>query len=82
MTRELQEYYENYFSLFETKGWKEFQKDIEEAADTIDILNLKDAKELHIAQGQLQILNRLLNWKDTMTSTYDTILQEDADEII
>tara|TARA_R110000822_G_scaffold88126_2_gene204404 strand:- start:206 stop:448 length:243 start_codon:yes stop_codon:yes gene_type:complete len=78
LDRELQDYYENHFSLFQTKGWEEFQKDIEETVSNIDLLTLKDARELHIAQGQLQILNRLLNWQDTMTNAYDIILQEDT----
>ena len=71
MDKELQDYYENYFSLFNHPGWQQLMEDLEETADSFDLMRIKDAKELHFAQGQLQILNTLLNWKDSITNAYD-----------
>ena len=48
MAPELQKYYEDYADLFLTDGWKQFQEDIQAAALTINIMSLKDAKDLHI----------------------------------
>ena len=71
MDKELQDYYENYFSLFNHPGWQQLMEDLEETEDSFSLINIKDSKELHFAQGQLQILNTLLNWKDSITNAYD-----------
>ena len=77
MDKELQDYYDNYFSLFQHAGWKQLMEDLEDTTESFDVLNLKDAKELHYAQGQLNILNTLLNWKDSMSNAYENIEQEE-----
>jgi hypothetical protein len=74
--QEVDNYYQTYFDLFNHTGWEQFQADVQAAADTIQILALQDAKELHIAQGQLQVFNRLLGWQDAISNSYDQILQE------
>tara|TARA_B110000196_G_C20562112_1_gene393593 strand:+ start:130 stop:411 length:282 start_codon:yes stop_codon:yes gene_type:complete len=78
LDKELQEYYDNYFSLFQHAGWKQLMEDLEDTTESFDVLNLKDAKELHYAQGQLNILNTLLNWKDSMSNAYENIEQEES----
>tara|TARA_R110000803_G_scaffold130344_1_gene197699 strand:- start:83 stop:340 length:258 start_codon:yes stop_codon:yes gene_type:complete len=71
LDKELQDYYDNYFSLFQHAGWKQLMEDLEETEDSFNLVNIKDAKELHFAQGQLHILNQLLSWQDTMNVAYD-----------
>ena len=78
MDKELQDYYDNYFSLFQHPGWQQLMEDLEDTTESFDVLNLKDAKELHYAQGQLNILNTLLNWKDSMSNAYENIEQEES----
>jgi len=77
MEQEVQNYYNAYLDLFQQAGWAQFQADVKAAADTINILALQDAKELHLAQGQLQVFNRLLNWEDAIANSYETILAEE-----
>ena len=77
MEHEVQNYYNAYLDLFQQEGWAQFQADVKAAADAINILALQDAKELHIAQGQLQVFNRLLNWEDAIANSYETILAEE-----
>lgn len=72
MDKELQDYYDNYFSLFQHPGWKQLMEDLEDTESSFNILNLKDAKELHYAQGQLNILNQLLNWQESMNIAFDS----------
>ena len=72
MDKELQDYYENYFSLFQHPGWKQLMEDLEDTEESFSLLTIKDAKELHFAQGQLHILNQLLNWKDSTSNAYDS----------
>lgn len=79
MTPELQKYYEDYADLFLTDGWKQFQEDIQAAALTINIMSLKDAKDLHISQGKLDVFQRLLNWQNSIDNAYDELLNEEKE---
>jgi hypothetical protein len=79
ITPELQKYYEDYADLFMTEGWKTFQEDIQEAANTINIMSIKDAKDLHISQGKLDIFYRLLNWQNSIENAYEELLQEEKE---
>ena len=73
---EVEQYYNTYFELFMQDGWQQFMSDVQQAIDTIKILALQDAKELHLAQGQLQVFQRLLTWQDSITNTYEAALEE------
>jgi len=73
---EVEQYYNTYFELFMQDGWQQFMSDVQQAVDTIQILALQDAKELHLAQGQLQVFQRLLTWQDSITNTYEAALEE------
>ena len=81
MDKELQEYFENYFDLFQHKGWDQLMKDLQEILDGIDILNLENAKDLHLVQGKLSMLNQILNWQDSITNSHDSNLFEESDSI-
>lgn len=80
MTPELQKYYEDYIDLFAMEGWSAFEQDLKDAIDAIQILALEDAKQLHIAQGKLDTLTRLSNWKLAITNAYDDQLAEGSDD--
>jgi len=73
---EVEQYYNTYFELFMQEGWEQFMTDVQQAVDTIQILAIQDAKELHLAQGQLQVFQRLLTWQDSITNTYEAALEE------
>ena len=73
---EVEQYYNTYFELFMQDGWQQFMSDVQQAVDTIQILAIQDAKELHLAQGQLQVFQRLLTWQDSITNTYEAALEE------
>ena len=79
MTPELQKYYEDYADLFLTDGWKLFQEDIQAAALSINIMSLKDAKDLHVSQGKLDVFQRLLNWQNAIENAYDELLNEEKE---
>ena len=79
MTPELRKYYEDYADLFMTDGWKTFQQDIVAAASTINIMALKDARDLHISQGKLDVFQRLINWQNSIENAYEELLQEEKE---
>lgn len=71
MDKETQEYFDDYFELFSTEGWKQFIEEIEDIIDTFSIENIKDQDDLKTTQGQLQILNRIANFEDSIRNAYD-----------
>ena len=80
MTPELEKYYETYFDLFTTNGWKQFIEDIEANTQHFNVRNVKDDGELKLMQGQLLILDQLVNWEVSVRNAYDSIKEEEKDE--
>lgn len=82
MTREEEDYFETYFDLFSTQGWKQFLSEIEDSVDSYAIDDIKDEKHLYTVQGQLQILKRFAWFETGIRNAYDEILEaERAEEI-
>jgi hypothetical protein len=73
---ELEKYYNNYLELFMADGWKQFKEDTENVMKSINLLNLEDAKQLHLAQGQMEILNWILDWENSVKNSYETLQSE------
>lgn len=62
--------------LFQQEGWKQLRGDLQDTADSIHILSLNDSKDLHLAQGQLNVLHRLLSWEEAIGNSYDEFLRD------
>ena len=78
MTREEEAYYDAYFNMFHTDGWKQFIDEINDIINSFRIEDIKDEKHLSLVQGQLQMLTRTANFEDGLRNTYDD-LTEDID---
>ena len=77
MDKELQTYYEETFSTMATKGWTFLIEDLEKLGQELDnIRTVKDAQSLSYRQGQLDILDLILNRKKTCEEVYEQLLQE------
>jgi hypothetical protein len=76
MTPELEKYYETYFDLFTTDGWKQFIEDVQENAKAFDVRNVPDEKALKFVQGQLLIMDKLLNWEASVEVAYNQVKEE------
>jgi hypothetical protein len=78
MTPELQQYYEKTFSMMSTEGWKYFIEDFNKLKKELEnIRTVKDAQSLSYRQGQLDILDLVLNRKKTCEDIYDQLQQEE-----
>ena len=78
MDKELQTYYENTFSMMATEGWKALMEDLEKLKQELEnIRTVKDAQTLSYRQGQLDILDLILNRKKTCEEIYEQLLQEE-----
>ncbi len=80
MSPEDEKYYENYFDLFLTEGWKQFMTDLEETANSFDIRSVPDESSLKTQQGQLMILDRMLNFQNSIRTVYDDLKGSDNEE--
>jgi hypothetical protein len=74
MAPELQEYYENQFSMMTTKGWKDLVEDFYNLKTSInDITLTTDTHDLFYRKGQLDILDLILKRKDTCEKVYEEL---------
>ena len=78
MDKELQHYYEETFSMMATEGWKALMEDLEKLKQDLEnIRTVKDAQTLSYRQGQLDILDLILNRKKTCEEIYEQLQQEE-----
>lgn len=73
LTPELQKYYENYFDLFASDGWKQLMEEVDNSIDTFRIENINSEKELFLVRGQLVQLNSLKNLQVIMEQNYEEL---------
>lgn len=81
MDKELEEYYNNFFELFRTKGWKQL---IGEVDNNIEQLNnveaTKDEQDLFYRKGQLTVFNNLKNLEQLMITAQEQAESEDNED--
>jgi hypothetical protein len=74
MDKTLQLYYEETFSMMATEGWKLLMEDLSQLKNTVNELStVSDAQILFHRQGQLDILNLLLNRKEACARAYEEL---------
>jgi hypothetical protein len=78
MNKELQQYYEDRFTMFTTKGWKDLVEDIEKIKATIKIEDIQDEKTLFARRGEIRIMNWLINLKDVSEQAHQDLENEDT----
>ncbi len=81
MDQETQQYYDNYFSLFMTDGWKQLMQDFGNNAMQINSVEAtKDADDMFFRKGQLNVLAHLLNMENIVTNNYDELVKTEEDD--
>ena len=78
MDKELQQYYEDRFTMFTTKGWKDLLVDIEKIKSSIKVEDIPDEKTLFARRGELRIMNWLLTLKNVSEQAYKDLDNEDT----
>lgn len=77
MEQSLQTYYEETFSTMATQGWSFLMEDLEKLKQELEnIRTVRDAQSLSYRQGQLDILDLILNRKKTCEEVYEQLQQE------
>ena len=74
MDKDLQEYYENSFTMMSTQGWKDMMEDFQKLKSNInDITLTTDTQDLFFRKGQLDILELVLNRRETCEKVYEEL---------
>ena len=81
MTREEQDYYETYFEMFASKGWKQFIEDITASKESLNIETVDSVESLYHAKGQLFVINNALNFETMMRNAYDNLGEDDVESV-
>ena len=76
MTPELEKYYEQYFDLFVTDGWKQFISDISANLESFDIRSIEKFGDLRYSQGQVKVIDQIMNWETLIRNTYAELEQD------
>ena len=77
MDKELQVYYEETFSMMATKGWSLLMEDFQALKASLnDLSTVADTQTLYFRQGQLDILNLVLQRKEICEKAYEELQHE------
>mgnify|MGYP000175517005 CR=1 FL=1 len=72
--KELQDFYENAFSMMSTQGWKDLMEDIERVKNSYDKLSaVTETHPLDFRRGQLDILEWLYGLKGLYEKAWEDI---------
>jgi hypothetical protein len=76
--KDTQDYFDQYFDLFASQGWKQFIADMEDNRTLIsDLLTVKDADDLFYRKGQLDTLNRIVNFQLAIENAFEEVTNEE-----
>lgn len=78
MDKDTQQYFDRYFDLFASEGWKQFIEDMEGNRDLMsDLMTVKDANDLFYRKGQVDVLNRIVNFQDSIENAHKVLANEE-----
>jgi hypothetical protein len=78
MDKDTQDYFNNYFDMFATEGWKQLIKETENMgilANSVEATT--DANDLFFRKGQLQVISGILNLENAVEAAYQQQQQTD-----
>jgi hypothetical protein len=78
MDQETQQYYDKYFNLFQTDGWKQLIEELQQNALVINSVEAtKDQNDLYVRKGQLNVLAYILSFENTINNNYEELTADD-----
>ena len=82
LTPELETYYNTYFDLFRTDGWKQLIEDLKQNAIAINSVEAtKDVNDLYLRKGQLNVLAHIINLESVIENAFEEINQEPEEDV-
>lgn len=81
MKQELETYFNNYFAMFRSEGWKQLNSDLQSNVNQINSIELtEDANNLYFRKGQLAILATLFNLETQIDNAKEQAETDDSEE--
>lgn len=77
MTPDLEKYYESRFEMFASSGWKDLIDDIKKIKANTDKLSGVTVDNLRFKQGELSIIDWLINLESLSEDTYQQLKGND-----
>jgi hypothetical protein len=78
MNRELQDYYEDRFSMMSSKGWQNLIEDIEVMLSSTDTIRGVDTEQqLWFRKGEVSIMTWLKNLRESSNEVYEQLQKEE-----
>jgi len=78
MNRELQDYYEDRFSMMASKGWQNLIEDIEVMLSSTDTIRGVDTEQqLWFRKGEVSIMTWLKNLRESSNEVYEQLQKEE-----
>ena len=81
---DLQRFYDDARSMFETPGWRNFIEDLTNAFHGLnDIASVRNAEDLFYRQGQQNIISYVLSYEESLAAAEqeaEAELEEDNDD--
>ena len=78
LTKEEEEYYNNYFDMFNSKGWKQLVEEFKVNLVNINsVQSTKDVDDMYFRKGQLNVLNSIVNLDDSIGAAYKDATEND-----
>jgi hypothetical protein len=81
MTPEVEKYYETYFDLFSTDGWKQFIQDVSDNLQQYDVRSVENVDDLRFKQGQLKVIDHVMNWEALIRNAYEEIANDASQDL-
>ena len=78
---EQEKYYDAARELFNTEGWKNFIRDLENNVANIRVENIDDEKGFWIAKGQLNVLHSILGYENMLRAAEESAEEDDAEAV-
>jgi len=81
MNKDLEIYFDNYFEMFRSEGWKQLLKDFQQNITNINsVEQTTDSDNLHFRKGQLAILATIVNLENQMDNAHKNAMEEEKEE--
>lgn len=83
MTQELETYFNNYFAMFRSEGWKQLISELQNNVGQINSVEMTtDSDNLHFRKGQLAVLATILNLETQIDNAHAQAESGDTEEAL
>ena len=81
MEPELEKYFNVYFDLFNTEGWKQLTEEFRNNGNVINsVESTKDVDDMNFRKGQLNVIAHLVNLEVSVEQAYTEAKESNEDD--